>query len=362
MSHELRTPLNGIIGTSNLLMQETSPEELQKHFELLRYSSEHMLHLINDVLDYSKIEAGKMELEKNSFNLQQLLQKITSVFNIQFQEKNVQFDIKIDEQLNRFFIGDETKLRQVMVNLIANALKFTEKGKVMVESRLMHSTSETASVFFCITDSGVGIPSDRLDHIFESFTQADSSTKRKFGGTGLGLSISKKIVEMYQGELLVKSKYNSGSTFYFTIQLPIDRLPKNFVSEKKVKELHSLNGLKVLVAEDNPVNMTIARKFLQLWQVEVEEACNGKEALLKFNDRSFDILLVDLEMPEMDGYTFLKEIRSINHAIPAIAFTAAVYDNMQNDLIERGFTDYIQKPFRPEDLHRKLSGYFIQAC
>jgi signal transduction histidine kinase/CheY-like chemotaxis protein len=361
MSHELRTPLNGIIGTSNLLMQENSPEEQQKHFELLRYSSEHMLSLINDVLDYSKIEAGKMDLEKNPFNAKQMLEKIAAVFAGQFQEKKVSFEVKVDEQLNRSFLGDATKLSQVMANLISNALKFTERGRVMVESRLIQSNSDTASVFFCVSDTGIGIPEDKINYVFESFTQADSSTKRKFGGTGLGLSISKKIVEMYQGKLLVKSTYGSGSTFYFTIQLPISRIQKNFVTEQKVKELTPLNGLRVLMAEDNPVNMTIARKFMQLWHIQVEEASNGKEALTKFKDNLYDILLVDLEMPEMDGYSLLKEIRTTNSSIPAIAFTAAVYDNMHSDLMARGFTDYIQKPFRPEDLHRKLSGYFKLA-
>jgi PAS domain S-box-containing protein len=361
MSHELRTPLNGIIGTSNLLMQETSPEEQQKNFELLKYSSEHMLSLINDVLDYSKIEAGKMELEKNPFNLKKTLERISAIFSSQFQEKKLRFEIKCDDQLNRLFLGDETKLSQVIANLLSNALKFTVLGQVTIEAKMLQSTSTEAAVYFSVTDTGIGIPEDKVNAIFESFTQADSSTRRRYGGTGLGLSISKKIVELYNGQLAVNSKYGKGSSFYFTVQLPISTLQKNFVSEQKVKELRSLNGLRVLVAEDNPVNMTIARKFLQLWGISIEEAANGKEALNKFNNSVFDILLVDLEMPEMDGYSLLKEVRTTNTCIPAIAFTAAVYDNMQHDLLSKGFTDYIQKPFRPDDLHRKLSGYFKQA-
>jgi signal transduction histidine kinase/CheY-like chemotaxis protein len=357
MSHELRTPLNGIIGTSNLLIHETSPDEQRKNIELLKYSSEHMLNLINDILDFSKFEAGKMELEKKIFNLKQSVEHVAGIFTSQFTKKNVQFNILCDDNTNRQFVGDETRLKQVLVNLIGNALKFTESGKVDVEVKQIRSSSSTASIYFAVTDSGMGIPSNKKEIIFESFTQADTSTNRQFGGTGLGLAISKKIVEAYNGRLEVKSEYGKGSCFYFTVQLTVSNKPASFINENKIKELAPFTGLRVLVAEDNPVNMMIARKFLQRWQIETGEAVNGFDALEKYNASNYDILLIDLEMPGMDGYAFIQQVRSTNPDIPAIAFTAAVYDDMQNDLMNKGFTDYVQKPFRPDDLHRKLAMY-----
>ena len=357
MSHELRTPLNGIIGTANLLLDEASMPEQKEHFSLLKYSSEHMLNLINDVLDFSKIEADKMELEKISFNLKEFFSKIQSLFAGQFVSKALQLEFIIDEKLNRFFLGDETRLSQVLSNLIANALKFTEKGKVIVHAEMVKANSKNAAIFFSVKDSGMGITEQQQKIIFHSFTQGDTTTTRKFGGTGLGLSISKNIVELYKGELKVESKKGEGSNFYFTIQLDLQLNNKNFVNENIMSSLISLDNLKVLIAEDNQINMLVARKFLRKWNIIPTEALNGIEALQKFKENDFDVLLIDLEMPEMDGYETIKIIRTTNTTIPVIAFTAAVYDNMHEDLTNKGFTDYIQKPFRPEDLHRKLAMY-----
>jgi K+-sensing histidine kinase KdpD/CheY-like chemotaxis protein len=357
MSHELRTPLNGIIGTANLLMDEASMPEQKEHFGLLKYSSEHMLSLINDVLDFSKIEAGKMDLEKIPFNLKELFGKIHSLFAAQFAAKGIEIEFNADEKLNRYFMGDETRLSQVLSNLIANALKFTERGKVTVTAYMVRSTSKTAMISFSVKDTGIGITEQQQKIIFYSFTQGDTTTTRKFGGTGLGLSISKHIIELYNGELKVESRKGAGSNFFFTIQLDLQMENKSFVNEKVLNTLISLKDIRVLIAEDNTINMLIAKRFLHKWDITTEEAVNGIEALEKFAACHFDLLLIDLEMPEMDGYKTIAEIRKTNKSIPVIAFTAAVYDNMQADLMNHGFTDYIQKPFRPEDLHRKLSLY-----
>ncbi len=357
MSHELRTPLNGIIGTANLLLDEASMPEQKEHFTLLKYSSEHMLNLINDVLDISKIEAEMMHLEKSSFNLKTFFDKIQSLYSNQFVAKKIQLLFEIDERLDRYFLGDETRLSQVMSNLISNALKFTDNGNVIVSANLINANSKQASIYFSVKDSGMGITEQQQKIIFNSFTQADTTTTRKFGGTGLGLSISKNIIELYKGELKVESKKGEGSNFYFTIKLDLQLNNKNFVNEHIVSTLVSLANVKVLIAEDNQVNMLIARKFLQKWNIKPAEALNGEEALEIFHKDNFDILLIDLEMPEKDGYETVAAIRAINKDIPVIAFTAAVYDNMHADLVSKGFTDYIQKPFRPEDLHRKLSMY-----
>lgn len=357
MSHELRTPLNGIIGTANLLLDEASMPEQKEHFSLLKYSSEHMLNLINDVLDISKIEAEMMHLEKSGFNLKTFFDKIQSLYTNQFATKKIQLLFEIDERLDRYFLGDETRLSQVMSNLISNALKFTDNGNVIVSANLINANSKQAAIYFSVKDSGLGITEQQQKIIFNSFTQADTTTTRKFGGTGLGLSISKNIIELYKGELKVESKKGGGSNFYFTIKLDLQLNNKNFVNEHIVSTLVSLNNVKVLIAEDNQVNMLIARKFLQKWNIQPTEALNGVEALEMFHKNNFDILLIDLEMPEKDGYETVAAIREINEHIPVIAFTAAVYDNMHADLVSKGFTDYIQKPFRPEDLHRKLSMY-----
>ncbi len=355
MSHELRTPLNGIIGTANLLLDEASMPEQKEHFSLLKYSSEHMLNLVNDVLDFSKIEAGKMELEKNTFNLKIFLDKIQNLFASQFVTKGIALEFNVDEKLNRYFLGDETRLSQVLSNLIANALKFTENGKVVVTVNMDKTDSKAAAISFSVEDSGIGITEQQQKIIFYSFTQGDTTTTRKFGGTGLGLSISKNIIELYNGELKVESKKGEGSNFYFTLLLDLQLQNKSFVNEKVLQTLVNFNNLKVLIAEDNKINMMVARKFLNKWNITTAEAVNGVEALDKFYNNDYDILLIDLEMPEMDGYETIKRIREKNKTIPAIAFTAAVYENMHTDLIAHGFSDYIQKPFRPEDLHRKLA-------
>jgi signal transduction histidine kinase/CheY-like chemotaxis protein len=357
MSHELRTPLNGIIGTSNLLLDEASMPEQKEHFDLLKYSSEHMLNLINDVLDFSKIEADKLELEKQVFNTKTFLNKIQNLFANQFAKKNIALEFDIDEKLDRYFLGDETRLSQVLSNLIANALKFTDKGKVIITAKIVKSSSKKASIYFSVKDTGLGITPKQQEIIFLSFTQGDTTTTRKFGGTGLGLSISKNIIAKYNGELQVESKKGEGSNFYFTIELELNLNNRNFVDEKVMGTLGNLDNLNVLIAEDNQINMLVARKFLKKWNIIPDEALNGIEALKIYEQKQFDVLLIDLEMPEMDGYEVIKAIRKNNAEIPVIAFTAALYEDMHTDLINKGFTDYIQKPFRPEDLHKKLSLY-----
>ncbi|MFL5788080.1 MAG: ATP-binding protein, partial [Flavisolibacter sp.] len=320
-------------------------------------SSEHMLSVVNDVLDFSKIEAGKMELLNDAFNLKTLLDKVHTVFKNQFDDKKVAFEFKVDLSLDKYFKGDETRLRQVLTNLIGNALKFTDKGKVECVAQLVSSDSQNANIYFSVQDTGIGMSIEKQQIIFEAFNQGESSTTRRFGGTGLGLTISKKIVSMLGGDLRVESEPGEGSHFFFTIQMPISQENRAFVNEKKVSTLDSLKGTRVLVAEDSPVNMTITHKFLERWDVTIHEATNGLEAVQFFNENEYDLVLIDLDMPIMDGYEALAEIRKVSQNIPAIAFTAAVLPNMKEHLTSKGFNDFLQKPFRPEDLHRKISMY-----
>ena len=356
MSHELRTPLNGIIGASNLLLQENYLPDQKSHLDILKYSSEHMMMLINEILDFNKIEAGKLQLGQAPVDMKQFLQKLTVQFAAQAHAKGLKFITDIDENLDVEFMTDETRLNQVFSNLLSNAIKFTHQGQISLVARKIFSTSQKATIQFMVKDTGIGIPSNKQQEIFESFTQADVNTTRKYGGTGLGLSITKKLVNLFHGELQLESEEGRGSTFHFTLKLLINENRKHlYIDEDKVKQLKVFEGVKVLVAEDNAVNMSIARRFLTKWGIEVTEAFNGKEAVDLFGKENFDLVLIDLEMPEMDGITALGEIRKINASIPAIAFTAAVYDNMRADLLQKGFMEFVPKPFRPEDLHNKIA-------
>ena len=356
MSHELRTPLNGIIGASNLLLQESYLPDQKSHLDILKYSSEHMMMLISEILDFNKIEAGKLQLGQAPVDMKQFLQKLTIQFSAQAHAKGLKFKTDIDESLHIEFLTDETRLNQVFSNLLSNAIKFTHQGEITLVARKIFATSQKATIQFMVKDSGIGVPANKQQEIFESFTQADVNTTRKYGGTGLGLSITKKLVNLFHGELQVESEEGRGSTFHFTLKLDINENRKHvYIDEDKVKQLAVFSGVNVLVAEDNVVNMSIAKRFLTKWGIEVTEAYNGREAVELFSKSQFDLVLIDLEMPEMDGITALGEIKKINPSVPAIAFTAAVYDNMRADLIQKGFREFVPKPFRPEDLHQKIS-------
>jgi PAS domain S-box-containing protein len=359
MSHELRTPLNGIIGASNLLLQEEHLSTQVQHLDILKFSSEHMMMLINDILDYNKMEAGKVELADVPVNIKEFMQKLASQFSPQIRSKGLEFKIDIDDRLDCEFYTDETRLNQVLSNLLANSLKFTHQGTITMAVRKLFSSSTKSTLQFIVMDTGIGIPKNKHKEIFDSFTQADVNTTRKYGGTGLGLAITKRIVNMFNSDLLLESEEGKGSAFHFTVELKICENRKRYL-EDNTKNFDSLEGIRLLIAEDNPVNLSIAKRFLTKWGIKVSEATNGREALALFKKGTFDLLLIDLEMPEMDGATALKEIRKIDASIPAVAFTAAVYDNMQDDLLQKGFTDFIHKPFRPEELHAKIS-YLVSA-
>lgn len=358
MSHELRTPLNGIIGASNLLLQGNCLEEQEEQLNVLKFSSEHMLSLINDVLDLSKLDASKIKLERIAIDIPQFINSVTSPFAQQFKNKGVELYTDIDATLTRPVLADPTRLNQVLTNLLSNALKFTNSGFVTLQAKALAIHSDQNRIEFSVIDTGIGISSEQTNRIFEQFTQADDKTTRKYGGTGLGLTISKKLVELMGGELKLESEYLKGSRFYFNLGLPVYYgMQKAYVNNGLILDESRLKGMKILIAEDNPINMMIATKFLDKWGVEYVQAKNGLEAVSFFNHDNFDILLLDLEMPEMDGYSALYAIRRINPNIPAIAFTAAVFDNMKEKLAESGFNDYISKPFRPQDLHAKLASY-----
>lgn len=355
MSHELRTPLNAIIGTTHLLVQDYAYLQDSDHYKILQDSSEHMLQLVNEVLDFSKLDEGKLEFVREPFDLTQTLQQAAgSVLSIA-QQKNIRLTLETETLPgNKKVLGDEMRLKQVFLNLLSNAVKFTEKGAVVLTARINYMTDTGAEIYFSVDDTGIGIPQEKLAVIFESFTQADAATTRKYGGSGLGLSICKELVEKMGGQLGVKSVHGKGSLFYFVIQLSFEQRRPQITPKDQLSELKQLTGVRILLVEDNAVNMKIARRFLHSWGASINTAENGEVAWQLFQQGSYDLLLVDLEMPLMDGKELLLQIRTINKEIPAIAFTAAVYDDMYDDLQKHGFNGYLHKPFRPDEMHRNI--------
>jgi CheY-like chemotaxis protein/two-component sensor histidine kinase len=361
MSHELRTPLNGIIGTSNLIKSEADlPPAIQKHIDVLLYSSEHMLGIINDILDFSKIDAGKLELKKQPFNIKECVNNLVATFDSQFKGKGLSLVIDQSPELEEIFLSsDEVKLNQVLANLLSNALKFTLDGNVTLTVKLKNTTDEKITIYFEVKDTGIGIPKEKHAEIFQGFAQVHAAElSRRFGGTGLGLTISEKLVDIFGGKLEVESELEKGSRFYFTIGF--DRLIKTApVIELPQKQDNNVDirGIKILIVEDNLINATILKSFLNKWEIQMKEAENGIHALELLKYHSFDLILMDLEMPEMDGYTAIKIIRQTDTTTPVLAFTATLLENMDAFLTEAGFNGYVLKPYRPAELKEKIERY-----
>lgn len=359
MSHELRTPLNAIIGTTHLLGQDHAPFLESEHFKVLKDSSEHMLQLVNEVLDFNKLDEGKLEFVREPFDLRGTMRQAADSFATTIQQKNIRFFLKMESLPEGKMIGDEMRLKQVFLNLLSNAFKFTEAGSVTLEARVGRMTERAAEIHFSVTDTGIGIPAEKIHLIFESFTQVDAETTRKYGGSGLGLSICRELVKRMGGELKVTSELGKGSVFSFALHLSFLKREKTGPSER-LQELKKLTGVRILLVEDNVVNMKIARRFLSSWGATIVSAENGEVAWDLFRRESYDLLLIDLEMPVMDGKELLAQVRTINRDVPALAFTAAVYDNMKDDLLRHGFNGYLHKPFKPDELHGNILQHLVK--
>ena len=360
MSHELRTPLNAIIGTTHLLIEDHETLQGSEHFQVLKDSSEHMLQLVNAVLDFSKLDEGKLEFIHETFELDRMLQQVADSFATAVQQKDIRLLLAVDQlPEGRRLVGDEMRLKQVLLNLLSNAIKFTETGKVTLKATVGDMSESSAEIYFAVIDTGIGIPEEKQRVIFESFTQADAETTRRYGGSGLGLSICRELVRKMGGDLRVESAPESGSVFYFTIRLPFDQQVM-IVAKEKLRGLQKLHGVRILLVEDNAVNMKIAWRFLDSWGASIDKAENGKIAWELFQQRAYDLMLVDLEMPLMDGKELLQQVRGLDKDIPAIAFTAAVYDNMYEDLENHGFNGWLHKPFRPDEMHRKILKHLVK--
>jgi PAS domain S-box-containing protein len=359
ISHEIRTPINGIAGMTDLLGQNPSPDERETYLNAIKHSAENLKVIINDILDLAAIESGKLRFEKIGFNLTDLLPSLIGTFAYQAKDKKVKLDYTLDPKLNRILIGDPVRLNQVLINLISNAVKFTHEGAIHINCTIEKQQREICWVRIEVKDSGVGIPNEKLNTIFESFSQADASVTRKYGGSGLGLTIVKQLVELQQGKITVVSEENQGSTFIALIPYRIGKpaLPESTLNRRPMINPVQTDSMKILLVEDNDINRLYAKSILKNWNCYVDIAENGLVAVEKVKNNSYDVVLMDIQMPVMDGYEATRAIRSMGDDkchVPIVALTANATKVDVERCLASGMDDYLPKPFTPDDLHRKI--------
>ena len=363
MSHEIRTPLNGIIGFTELIFATELNSEQIEFVELIQISSHSLLQVINDILDFSKIEAGKIEIIETEFDLRDIVEKTVETFTFQTHQKGLKLVCYVDPEIQINLVGDSGRLRQILVNLIGNAIKFTERGEVFVQAEKVKKTDDNIEIKFSVRDTGIGIAPEKMDRLFKSFSQVDGSFARRYGGTGLGLAISKQLAEILGGSIGVESKEGAGSSFYFTAVFKVKDVegkPYAHIQEEVLKDLSNTfldqmkNEIKILLVEDNFINQKLALALLQDEGWKVEAVSSGNKALEAIDSDIFGLILMDVQMPEMDGLettTIIRRKEKNDDAhIPIIAMTAHVMKGDKERCIEAGMDDYISKPIVAKEL------------
>lgn len=362
MSHEVRTPMNAVIGMTNILLEDHPLEHQLDHLRSLKYSAQGLMALLNDVLDISKIEAGKLSVGSFPMDLEEVVQAVWHAHKHIAQKKGIELRLNMDSKLPESLLGDSVRISQVLTNLTSNAVKFTHHGSVDITLKKVDETEETVSVKFSVSDTGIGIPQDKQQEIFEEFTQANQFKTREYGGTGLGLTISQKLVNLFNSQIELESEPGKGANFFFTITFTKgaqaeELLPADRKGDRAVVN-DSGQPYRILVVEDNEINSYIALRYLHEWGFETKLAENGQMALDILSGESFDLILMDIEMPVMDGYDATKAIRelkdSAKQSIPIIALTATAVVEVQKKILDQGMNDYIIKPFNPSVLKEKI--------
>jgi two-component system sensor histidine kinase/response regulator len=359
MSHEIRTPMNAVIGTTNLLLSDDPKPEQLEYLNILKFSADNLLAIINDILDYNKIEAGKLELNIFKFNLHHLVQKIKKSFYSKATEKLLDIVLMMDDTIPEFIMGDQMRLSQILNNLVSNAVKFTQKGKVIIKVENEFIDDNVVTIKFTITDTGIGIANDNLLKIFDPFMQESQFINSHSGGTGLGLAITKRLIQLHQSDIQVVSELNKGTQFTFSISFDFikpEGEQKLAINESGPKL--NLLGMNILLVDDNKMNLLIAATFLKKWQANVEEAFDGQIAVDMVKVKQYDLIIMDLQMPVMDGFEATKIIKSFNPDLPIIALTADAMPETYNKALATGMSDYLTKPFVPNIFFEKISKYY----
>ncbi len=358
MSHEIRTPLNEVIGITNLLYQGDPREDQMEFIKTLRFSANHLLTLVNDILDYNKMEAGKIVFEKTEFDLTTLIEDIIRSYTHRAEEKGITFTVEKASDLPAELIGDPIRLNQILSNLLSNAMKFTSEGSVALKIAVKEKSVNRALLEFSVSDTGIGIAADKTEEIFESYTQASPDTTRKFGGTGLGLAICKRLIDLQGGKIGLTSVPDKGSVFTFSLEYALPSAVHKSADLATADTMKALIGKRVLVAEDNKINFFVANKFLESWGIIVTHVENGRLALDEVSKNEYDLILMDLHMPVMDGIEATRIIRQDKDPkisqIPIVALTAAVMSENTDKVENLAINDYVLKPFKPKDLYDRI--------
>ncbi|RZM25767.1 MAG: PAS domain S-box protein, partial [Pedobacter sp.] len=356
MSHEIRTPLNAVIGMTHLLLENDPKPSQVEDLNILKFSGENLLHIINDILDFTKIETGNLELEVIPFSPRVLATDIINSLQVNVSKNSNVLSLVFDDQIPEMVLGDKTRLYQILMNLLGNALKFTDKGKVELILELAQEDDKQISIVFHVKDTGIGIPEDKQSYIFETFTQAKTDISRKYGGTGLGLAITKKLLQLYKSDIQVHSVEGKGTTFSFPITFMklSDEQQKNRAGLTKT----TFNGKKILVVDDNEINILIARRILSKWNLEIDSASNGHEAINKITTVNYDLVFMDIKMPGIDGFETTIIVRELDgnyyKNLPIIALTASTLHNDFDKFEASGMNGHLLKPFNPEEIKKVL--------